>query len=304
MGYGGALIYSGLARNLKMKFPQKKVVFVYPLNLDEFIWRWAARDRLVWKHNPDIDLITNRLHWWLTKQRYPTTETYIINIDDPRYFYWTKSQSDKIEYKRGRHAIQIACDIHGIANAELRPKIVLTSQENKNVRRLLEKNNLAPGQYICIEPHTKDTFSPNKGWFLDRWQELAHRLKDYTIVQVGAASSSILDGVVNLTGQTTFRETAEVLAQSKLLLSAEGGLPHLAAAVGTPAVVLLSNVLPPELVAYPTNKNLYADQTCVCRDLKTPCPRGRACMAAITVDQVYHAAKEILDGPIREKFDA
>lgn len=302
MGYGGALIYSGLARNLKQKFPKKKVIFAYPLNLDELLWHRAALDRLVWKHNEDIDMIINQLHWSLIRHRYPPAETIVINIDDPHYFYWVKNHGTWIEYKQGKHAIQIACDIHDIKNADLRPKIVLSLPEKEKVKRLLKRNNLTPGQYLCIEPHTKETFSPNKAWFWERWQELVGRLKDFTIVQIGTAGSKILDGTINLTGQTTFRETAEVLAHAKLLISAEGGLPHLAAAVGTPAVVLLSNVLPPELVAYPQNKNLYADQTCVCRGLKTPCPRGRACMAAITVDQVYRAAREVLDKPAKTKF--
>lgn len=295
MGYGGALIYSGLARNLKKRFPEKKVVFVYPLNLDELWWRHAARDRVVWKHNNDIDLVTDRLRWFLRKHAYPAKKTFAINIDDPRYFYWLKDHGDRIEYKHGQHAIQIACDVHGIKNCELRSKLVLTKEEEVTVEELLKRNMLKHGEYICIEPATKDTFSPNKAWFFDRWQELVWRLQPQKIIQIGVGGSPVLKGVINLVGQTTFRETGGILQHTKLVVSAEGGLPHVAAAVGAPAVVLLSNVLPPELMSYPQHTNLYADQTCVCRGLKTPCPRGRQCMAKITVEAVYQAIVEKLN---------
>lgn len=308
MGYGGALVYSGLARNLKARFPQKKVVFVYPLTLDELVWRRGAQDRLVWQHNTDIDLVTNRLHWFFVRHRYPQAHSFVINLDDPRYFYWIKDHGDWIEYKQGKHAIQIACDVHGLADCDLRSRIVVTPAEERAVETLLQRHSLTAGQYLCVEPHTKGIFTANKAWFFECWQEVVYRLlayfksagMPYRVVQIGAPGSPILAGVINLVDQTTFRETAGIVARSRLLVSAEGGLPHLAAATGTPAVVLHSNVLPPELVAYPHNKNLYADQTCVCRGLKTPCPRGRACMGRITVDDVYNAVLDVLSHTVTD----
>src|SRR3989344_2016669 len=235
MGYGGALIYSGLARNLKKKFPQKKVMFVYPWTLDELIWRKGARDRQVWEHNPDIDLVTDRLSWQLRRYRYPRTDAFVVNLDDPRYFYWLRDYGDHIEYKSGKHSIQIACDVLNLKNCELRSKIVLTSEEETAVDALLTKHTLGTSRYICVEPHTKDTFTPIKAWFFERWQELVTRLNAYfkerggdiKIAQIGAPDSPILEGVVNLVGQTSFRQTARVLQKSRLLVSAEGGLPHL-----------------------------------------------------------------------------
>lgn len=302
MGYGGALIYSGLARNLKQRWPEKKVVFVYPWNLDELWWRQAAQDRQVWTNNPDIDLVSDRWRWLFMRHKYARDKTEVINLDDPQYFYWIKDYGDRIEYKSGRHAIQIVCDVHDLPNCELQPRLVVTAQEEARVERLLASNNLRAGQYVCIEPHTKDTFSPNKAWFFERWQELVSRLGQYfagaggrnDIVQIGAPGSPALQGVVSLVGQTTFRETAQVLASSRLLVSTEGGLTHLAAASATPAVVLMSAVFPPELMTYPQNTSLYADQACICRGLKTVCPKGRACMAKITVDEVYEAVLEKL----------
>lgn len=302
MGYGGALIYSGLARNLKRRWPEKKVVFVYPWNLDELWWRRAAGDRQVWANNPDIDLVIGRGRWLFIRHKYARDKSAVINLDDPRYFYWIKDYGERVEYKSGKHAIQIACDVHNLPNCELRARLVVTREEEVRVARLLASNNLKAGQYVCVEPHTKDTFSPNKAWFFERWQELVIRLKKHfsdvgqklDVVQVGAPGSPALQGVVSLVGKTTFRETAQILASSRLLVSAEGGLAHLAAAANTPAVVLMSAVFPPELMAYPQNKNLYADQACVCRGLKTHCPRGRACMASITIDNVYEAALEKL----------
>lgn len=302
MGYGGALIYSALARNIRERFPEKKVVFVYPLTLDELIWRRAASDRVVWKNNPEIDLVVMRPLWYVLRWFYPKNMTAVVNIDDPGCFYWIEDQKDRIEYKRGRHAIQIACDVYGIDTATLRPRIILTRKEKSRAKTVLDTHGLTPGSYVCVEPNTKGTFTPNKAWFFDRWQELVHRLSqtfkerglDITLAQVGAPHSDVLHGVVDITGTTSFRETAYILSQARLLVSTEGGLAHLNAAVDSPAVVLISAMLPGELMAYPQHTNLFADQSCVCQGLKKPCPRGRACMGVITVDDVIGAIRSAM----------
>jgi ADP-heptose:LPS heptosyltransferase len=110
---------------------------------------------------------------------------------------------------------------------------------------------------------------------------------DIKLVQLGAPGSKILEGTVNLAGQTTFREAKRVMEKSLFLVTTEGGMAHLAASIPKKSFVLISAMLPYELMAYPHNVNFYTEVECKNCGLTSPCPYNLKCMKLITTETVY-----------------
>lgn len=302
MGFGGALIWTGLAYNLKRKWPAKKVIFLYDRSLRNCIFRKPHPDHIIYQNNKDIDYIFDRLAWRFKKWKFNLNDVITVDMANPAYLYYREDTAEIIFYKTGRHAIQIACDVHNIPDAELQPRIELLEKEIDSANRLLEKHSLLKNQYICIEPHSKKEFTPNKAWFWENWQRLVDLMNRYIrdnnltckLVQIGLPANKVLNGVVDLTGKMTFRETAQVLKSAVTFISYVGGLTHLSRAVGRKSIVLVSAWEPLELASYPDDINFYTDIDCKNCGLKIPCPINRKCMQQITVEQVFEAVKSVL----------
>lgn len=144
------------------------------------------------------------------------------------------------------------------------------------------------GGRILIEPHTKKEGS-NKAWLWERWQELVDRGGEY--VQVGPIGTPALRGI-EFVPTRNFRLGCAVLAHSRAFVGTEGGLHHAAAAVSTPAVVLFSEFISPDITGYPKHRNLHhAGGSC---GMRTPCSGCRDSMLKISVDEVEMNLKEIL----------
>jgi len=116
---------------------------------------------------------------------------------------------------------------------------------------------------------------------------------------------------LDLTGQTTLPQLADVIAQADLFIGAESGVMHLAAAAGTPVVAIFG----------PGNPDAWGPwhpggQTAIVRSLPecSPCSYvghgiglrhgcpARTCMRMVTPDQVVEAAKAILAGESTAKW--
>lgn len=144
---------------------------------------------------------------------------------------------------------------------------------------------------VMIEPNVKAIGHTNKAWIWDRWQQLVEAFPPGTFLQCGAPGSRWLEGV-EILATSTFREALAVLSRSLAIVTTEGGLMHGAAAVGTPAVVLWSEYISPEITGYKQHVNLrHAGNPC---GIRLNCPSCRRSMQAITVDEVRAALVGIL----------
>ncbi len=296
MGLGGALIWSGLARNLKKTFPDKKIVFIYKKSWKGFLK--PHPDHIIFKNNPDIEKVLSKQAYIFLKLFKPH-DWLIVDMDKKEMLYWEKESLDKkkIFFKNNsKHAIQIACDYYGIKQADLRPKIVFLKEEIQKVEQILKKNNLSESRFLVVEPNIKTDFSQNKKWVWENWQKLVNLLKDKNIVvvQIGVKGGRVLNNVIDLTGQTSFREAICLISKAKVFVGIEGGLAHGASATNVRSVILISGFTPKELFAYPKNINLYKGNLCqeAC-GLKEPCFEGVKCMAQIKVEEVLEAALKL-----------
>ena len=304
MGYGGALIWTGLTRNLKEKFPAKKIIVIYSFPVKEELKGNKPPDYVIYRNNPDIFLLINRNFWKYLKYLFSKKRFLPINLDRKEAYYWDADRSslEKMMFKTGKHSIGIACEAYGIKEAVLLPRLVLTEREKRRSQKTLKDMGLLSTKYLCVEPNVKNVFGVNKAWFEDRWQLLIDKINQYiqekhlnlSIVQLGVTSGKKYDGVISLQGMTTFREAGNILKNSIGLISCEGGLVHLSVSMGVKNIVLCSSWVPEELFKYANDVFLYADIECKNCGLRTACPRERECMKRISVDCVYRAVLNLI----------
>jgi ADP-heptose:LPS heptosyltransferase len=138
----------------------------------------------------------------------------------------------------------------------------------------------------------------SKDWGHKRWESLCGLLhKDgVEILQVGAPGEPLLPYARDLRG-TAVSDLQEVLAQAGAVVSVVGFLMHLAAATGTPAVVIYGGREHPAIDGYPDQIHL-GSEALACKgrwgchlgpDLD--CPHAMKCMESIPPEWV---AEEVL----------
>lgn len=148
---------------------------------------------------------------------------------------------------------------------------------------------------VMLEPSVKDIGHRNKDWGPIYWSQLdclIHGLRIPT-VQCGPAGTRPLL-YTKFVQTDTFRLAAAVLSVCKAFVGTEGGLMHAAAAVGTPAVIIWSEYISPDITGYPTMRNLrHAGKPC---GRRVDCEGCRQSLTAITPAMVLDNLKEILNG--------
>ncbi len=147
----------------------------------------------------------------------------------------------------------------------------------------------------------------SKDWGRENWRALLERLGGlyghYTLALMGAAeeseasefaargwqtSAGAASPVINLCGRLTPRESAACFAQARLFLGHDSGPMHLAAAVGTPCVVLFAarNIPRVWFPHGPHHRVLYHEVDCMGCGLETCIVERKKCLTSITVDEV------------------
>lgn len=150
-------------------------------------------------------------------------------------------------------------------------------------------------------------------WPAERYAAVGRWLvgRGFHVVVIGgsdgeAAAARIAEGadpalLSNFVGKTTLAQTAGLLSQARLSLSADTSVLHLAYGVGTPTVALFGPALyrkwaPPGRAHRLVRRGL-ACSPCMRFGVLPPCPYGVACMQEITVDEVIAAMEELLPQP-------
>jgi len=186
---------------------------------------------------------------------------------------YCKRDTPKRAYHRyDKHVVAQICEYYGIQNPRLNCEIYFSSSEVNSINSLISRNNL--DEFVVIEPQSNDEYSCNKVYPFEKWQNITNDLiaSGITVVQVGRETSSKnLEGAVNLTGKTSFKEAAGIISKSKMFISSEGGLMHAANGLGVFSIIIYTGYIHPRMTGYPDNINIWlnhGDEPC---GMKTKC---------------------------------
>jgi len=152
--------------------------------------------------------------------------------------------------------------------------------------------------------------SHHRFWKTQRYADVAHWLvtRGFFVVILGgqdaaAAAREIAAGarpeeILNLVGRTTLAQTAGVVKEARLYVSADTGVLHIAYGVGTPTVHMFGSGIQEKWAPrgrryVVVNKGLPCSP-CTRYGYTPPCPYGVACMDAIQVPDVTAAIEEVL----------
>jgi len=194
----------------------------------------------------------------------------------------------------------------------LRPRFTPSEPARRRVaHRLRALATAQPGEGPRVVVHV-GAGTPAKTWPARHWEELIGRLivaEAAQVILVGgnadcATAERILGrrpwpGVADWTGRLTIDELGALIEQSDVLVGADSGPAHLAAAVGTPVVVLFSGTNHPEQ---------WQPRGGVVRALRRPvdcspchrhrCPlRGHPCMTELAPVRVAAEVTRIIKHP-------
>jgi len=191
-------------------------------------------------------------------------------LNNPQTNYWTQEDGKMVTHKRDKHIIETISDFYEIEDPELKCELYFTDEETQKAE---EKAKKLDSEFIIIEPHSKLSYTVNRRYPFEKWQDIVNKInKNIQVVQIGQKGNEVFEGVIDLTGQTSFREAAALTGAAKLFLSSEGGLVHAATAVDTKSIVILTGYQTPKMVEYPQNDyiNIATHGPC---GFKVKCPK-------------------------------
>jgi ADP-heptose:LPS heptosyltransferase len=194
--------------------------------------------------------------------------------------------------------------ILGITEFERRPYVHIPADDEHAVSGLLSEAGVS-GPIVVVNPGAK---SHLKRWVPDGFAAVADRLKNecgMNIVMTGLAEdaetvcavvSRMKTKPVNLAQRTNIRQLASLIKRSKLLVTNDSAPLHIGCAVGTRVLAIFG---PTDHRKYgPTGEfDVVVNKKLHC----SPCERAECefnyeCMRLITADEVFDAARMMVEG--------
>ena len=159
------------------------------------------------------------------------------------------------------------------------------------------------GKFVVFVPGSAHK---TKCWPPERFAELADKITSQfklPIIAVGANSEKPLvekianlakSHVINFAGRTSLKELVELLRSARLVVSNDTGPGHIAAALGTPLVMMYSWSNPARIAPYGRPQCMVAREP-YSRGLKIKSTNPKHNVSNITVDEVFKKVKEQLN---------
>ncbi len=206
-----------------------------------------------------------------------------------------------------RHEVRRQLDLvaaAGVPAPDSPLRLALPASARERARALLDEAGVDRSRpWIVVHPGAT---APSRRYPPWRYAEALRRMvvADGTqVVVTGSAdevevatdlAAAVRDGVVVLAGRTPLDVLAGVLAESSLLVSNNTGPVHMAAALGTPVVVLYALTNPQHMPWMVPSRVLSHDVPCRwC--YKSVCPMGHhLCLRAVRPEEVVDAIRQML----------
>jgi len=171
------------------------------------------------------------------------------------------------------------------------------------VKKIIESNNVDSNEYVVFVPCSAHT---DKCWPLERFAALADKITNdfkLQVVATGAAGESdiieklkLLSNVqiTNLAGKLNLKELTALLRAARLVVSNDTGPGHIAAALGTPLVMMFGWSNPVRIAPYGRAESLLAAGM-ENRGIRIKSYDPAHSVEAITFEQVYKKVSEQLN---------
>lgn len=207
---------------------------------------------------------------------------------------WQKNPEDRRD-RRKFYLGGLLPDIPGsLSHLEAALPFIVFSEEE--LRRYKERFKFLPDEFGAVKATVGAARSRGmllKNWSIEGMQAvvLSRDASPFPWVQLGDKTEPALNGVINLLGNTSLRETFYIISRAKVVLTIEGFISHVAAALKRPLVIIFSGYHDPSIFYYgsahivtsiPVPKCAPCDSV-VCTTLGKPCTNN------ISAQQVIQA---------------
>ncbi len=193
------------------------------------------------------------------------------------------------------HLAKIIGDQLGVSVTDVKPDCVIDPELAESHRDLLQA---FPKPHVVILRRAS-AWTPNKDWPDEYWNVVVEAMSRLgTVIEIGSVSGTAPNAVkshLDLREKTTLEQMAALISIADLYIGPVSGPMHIAAAAGTPAVVIYGGFESPVgLSGYSRHVPLYSALPCAPCWKKDECPYGRKCLSMIEPDQVLAAARQVL----------
>jgi ADP-heptose:LPS heptosyltransferase len=179
----------------------------------------------------------------------------------------------------------------------------LTAQDENDFFRIPQASQIMHSDYVCVHPGARLL---TRRWHPERFAEVADQLSalGLKVVLTGDASEAELVGSVsrlmknphiNLAGQTSLGSLGVLIKGSKLLVSNDTGVAHVASALEVPSVIVVTGSDPRRWGSLNTDIHKTVSYDVPCRPCNYErCPLGLMCGRGVEVDHVVDQATALL----------
>ncbi len=286
---------------------ERSWAFLKPNNLQQILaLRDGQYDAVIFFHHFTLKLGTAKYAFIA----YSTRAKQRIGLDNGNGWFLNERLPD--EGFGAKHQAQYWLDLIGLIGASSSPRPAQIGRETFDI-------SLSERKTVVIHAGSGG-YSLARRWDAGKFAVLADRLQqdlNAQIVLVGGKGddSAAVKGLmkstpIDLTGETSLPQLAEVIASTDLFIGADSGVMHMAAATGTPMIAIFGPSNPDAWSPWnPGGKTIILRSAPECSPcsyvghgvgLRDGCP-ARTCMRMVSVEQVYGAAKRILmNDPVGE----
>ncbi|WP_455388862.1 lipopolysaccharide heptosyltransferase II [Petrachloros mirabilis] len=201
----------------------------------------------------------------------------------------------------------------GLTGEPSTPGLCVAQDEDQAMAARLEKMGIVEGNMV-IGLNPGSTYGDAKRWLPERFAEVTNRLCQTFSASQGKRASAIVFGAKGeeslgheiarrlsmpsavLSGSTSIRELMAAVKRCAVLLTNDTGPMHIASAFRVPVVAVFGPTDWRMTSPYGT-KHVIVRQPVDCAPcLLRECPIDHRCMTWVSVDQVYEAAIELMQG--------
>jgi ADP-heptose:LPS heptosyltransferase len=172
--------------------------------------------------------------------------------------------------------------------------------------RAWRDERLVAGSYVCVHPGAQ---LPSRRWPVERFAEVADELaqRGLRVVITGTSGEARLAAELDrhmrahpldLAGRTSLGQLGALVQGAALVVANDTGISHLAAALGTPSVIVSSGADAERWAPLDHQRHRVLAAAAPCRPCShRVCPTAHECATATTVDEVLRCADDLLPEP-------